>query len=137
MSSFEYYNKGVKAIATELSELGYTFIKNEVLARNGGLTREEFFKNNIIDFTMVSEDNINESIDGVRRRTKELGCLSAIPPFETGSFIDDSEHRYIVWKVLDIQDDYYRLSVDFYENAQHINGGAVDSFMYLLCDIGT
>ena len=100
----------------------YSDIENKVSAcinnmlnnYNTGISQEQFYKNNIVDATDVSEEDMQLVNDGVIQYCKENGAFAALPPFEEGSFIDQSERRFTHWKVLDVEDDYFRMSMDHY-----------------------
>ena len=81
---------------------------------NSGITKEEFFSKNIIDATDVSEDDMRAVNAEVIQYCNQNGCYAALPPFEEGAFIDRSERRYTHWKVLDVQEDYFRMELNHY-----------------------
>lgn len=92
----------------------YEFIINKLNALNKGMTKRDFFDNNIIDFTDVTYGDMMLIADEVLQFGKDNGCYAALPPFETGSFIDRSERRYTYWKVLDINEDFFRIELYHY-----------------------
>ena len=81
---------------------------------NAGLTQEQFYSKNILDVTSVSDADLSLSSSGVIQYCKDNGCYAALPPFEEGVFVDKEQGRYIHWKVLDVADDYFRISLDHY-----------------------
>lgn len=81
---------------------------------NIGISQEQFYQNNIIDSTDVTEDDMRAVNDEVIQYCKDNGAFAALPPFEEGSFIDRAERRYTHWKVLDVEEDYFRISMDHY-----------------------
>ena len=100
----------------------YSDIENKVSAcinnmlnnYNTGISQEQFYKNNIVDATDVTEEDMQSVNAEVIQYCKENGAFAALPPFEEGSFIDQSERRFTYWKVLDVEDDYFRISMDHY-----------------------
>lgn len=100
----------------------YSDIENKVSAcinnmlnnYNTGISQEQFYKNNIVDATDVTEDDMQSVNAEVIQYCKENGAFAALPPFEEGSFIDQSERRFTHWKVLDVEDDYFRMAMDHY-----------------------
>ena len=81
---------------------------------NSGITKDQFYSMNILDVTDVTEDDMRVVNQGVIEYCRENGCYAALPPFEEGVFIDRSERRYTHWKVLEVQDDYFRLELNHY-----------------------
>ena len=90
------------------------YIKNALDNYNTGLTKEQFYSLNIIDATDVSMEDMNNTRNEFIQYCKDNGCYAALPPFEEGSFIDRSERRYFHWKVLEVQEDYYRMELEYY-----------------------
>ena len=90
------------------------YIKNTLDSYNTGLTKEQFYSLNIVDATDVSLADMNAVRDGFIQYCKENGCYAALPPFEEGAFIDRTERRYFHWKVLEVQEDYYRMALEYY-----------------------
>ena len=81
---------------------------------NSGITQEQFYKNNIVDTSDITEAMMKEVNDEVIEYCRENGCYAALPPFEHGSFIDRSERRYVEWQVLDVEEDYFRIEFNHY-----------------------
>lgn len=81
---------------------------------NSGITQDQFYAMNIIDTTDVTESEMASVNQEVITFCKENGCYAALPPFEEGAFVDQTERRYIHWKVLDIQEDYFLIKFDHY-----------------------
>lgn len=81
---------------------------------NSGITQEQFYNQNIVDATEVTESDMQAVNDEVIQFCQENGCYAALPPFEEGSFIDHSERRYTHWKVLEVCEDYFRIEFDHY-----------------------
>ena len=81
---------------------------------NSGISQEQFYHQNIVDATDVTEEDMGAVNAEVIQFCKENGCYAALPPFEEGSFIDRSERRYTHWKVLEVKDDYFRIELDHY-----------------------
>ena len=100
----------------------YSDIENKVSAcintmlnnYNTGISQEQFYKNNIVDATDVTEEDMQSVNAEVIQYCKENGAFAALPPFEEGSFIDQAERRFTHWKVLDVEDEYFRISMDHY-----------------------
>ena len=90
------------------------YIKNTLDNFNTGLTKDQFYSLNIVDATDISEDDMRNSREAMAQFCKENGCYAALPPFEEGAFIDKTERRYFHWKVLDVQEDYYRMELEYY-----------------------
>lgn len=89
-------------------------VMNMLNGYNTGITQEQFYSQNIIDVSDVTEEMGRAVNAELIQYTKENGCYAALPPFEEGSFIDTTERRYIHWKVLEVQEDYYRMVLDHY-----------------------
>lgn len=83
-------------------------------SRNSGISKDQFFASNLIDATDVLESDMQAVNADVVEFCANNGCYAALPPFEEGSFIDRSERRFVHWKVLEVQDDYFLLSMDHY-----------------------
>jgi len=81
---------------------------------NSGISKDQFYSMNILDATDVTEDDMRDVNEGVIQYCRENGCYAALPPFEEGAFIDRSERRYTHWKVLEVQDEYFRLEFNHY-----------------------
>ena len=90
------------------------YITNALNNFNTGMTEEQFYSMNIVDATDVSMDDMNNLRNEITQFWKDNGCYSALPPFEEGAFIDRTERRYFHWKVLEVQEDYYRMVLEFY-----------------------
>ena len=89
-------------------------INNMLNNYNSGITQEQFYSNNIVDATDVTEEDMRDANDAVIQYCKENGAFAALPPFEEGSFIDRAERRYTHWKVIEVADDYFRMVMDHY-----------------------
>lgn len=85
--------------------------------QNSGISRAQFYSMNLIDATDVSEDDLKSANQEVISYCAENEHYAALPPFEEGGFIIRGDRIYVHWKVLDVQDDYFRLSLDHYEIA--------------------
>ena len=83
-------------------------------ARNSGISREQFYANNIVDTTDVLESDMQAANDAIVQYSADNGCYAALPPFEEGSFIDRAERRFVHWKVLDVCEDHFLISFDHY-----------------------
>ena len=94
--------------------LVFDCVLNALNSYNSGISRDQFYSMNILDVTDVTEDDMGAVNQGVIEYCKENGCYAALPPFEEGAFIDRSERRYTHWKVLEIQDDYFRIEFSHY-----------------------
>lgn len=79
-----------------------------------GVPKDEFYSKNILDVSDVAEDDMSATSPEVIQYCKDNGCYAALPPFEEGVFIDRGQGRYIHWKVLEVEEDYYRLMLDHY-----------------------
>lgn len=97
-------------IESKVSECIISMLNNY----NTGISQEQFYQNNIVDSTDVTEDDMRAVNDEVIQYCKENGAFAALPPFEEGSFIDRDERRYTHWKVLDVEEDYFRISMNHY-----------------------
>lgn len=81
---------------------------------NSGISQEQFYAANILDVTDVAESDLVSANREVLSFCAKNGVLAALPLFETGSYIDAEQGRYISWRVLEIGDDYFRLCLDHY-----------------------
>ena len=90
------------------------YIIESLNSKNSGVSKEEFYKSNILDFSDVSWDDMRAIDNELLRFGKENGCYAALPLFEKGSFIDTSERRFSTWEVLEVNEDYYRLKLCHY-----------------------
>lgn len=79
-----------------------------------GMSEAQFFSANIIDSSSVTEQMMHEQNDGVVEYCMANGCLAALPPFERGSYVDFGERRFISWEVLEVAEDYFRISLEHY-----------------------
>ncbi len=91
-----------------------SYIKSALDSYNTGISKEQFYSMNIVDATDVSMEDMNSVRTELIQYCKDNGCYAALPPFEEGAFIDKSERRYFHWKVLEVQEDYYRMELDYY-----------------------
>ncbi len=106
---------------SDLSKIA-EFIYTNLSLRNKGISKEEFYANNIVDFTdVLVEDMYPLDKAGKPSMCKDWfnysiqnGHYAALPPFEEGSFIDRRERRFIKWKVLDVSDDHYDMELENY-----------------------
>lgn len=101
-------------LQTEIESKVSECINNMLNNYNTGISQEQFYKNNIVDATDVTEEDMRAVNAEVIQYCKENGAFAALPPFEEGSFIDQTERRFTHWKVLDVEDDYFRISMDHY-----------------------
>ena len=101
-------------LQTEIESKVSECINNMLNNYNTGISQEQFYKNNIVDATDVTEEDMRAVNAEVIQYCKENGAFAALPPFEEGSFIDHAERRYTHWKVLDVEEDYFRISMDHY-----------------------
>lgn len=129
-------------IESKVSECIISMLNNY----NTGISQEQFYQNNIVDSTDVTEEDMRSVNAEVIQYCKDNGAFAALPPFEEGSFIDRTERRYTHWKVLDVEEDYFRISMDHYplmfqgtsEDPQHKNvdfSGLSHTCWYLACHV--
>lgn len=101
-------------LQTEIESKVADCIINMLNNYNISISQDQFYRMNIVDSTDVSEEDMRAVNDEVIQYCKDNGAFAALPPFEEGAFIDREERRYTHWKVLDVEEDYFRISMDHY-----------------------
>lgn len=107
----------------------YSFVNNELTKRNKGISFSDCMKMNIVDYTNVTSEKQKSLESELVSFVKDEGVWAALPPFEAGFYMDDSQRHYFDWLITDIDQDmsYFDMNIRVYAKNPVVNKDALES----------
>lgn len=107
----------------------FNFVNNELTKRNKGISFLDCMKMNIVDYTNVTSEKQKSLESEFASFIKDEGVWAALPPFEAGFYMDDSQRHYFDWLITDIDQDmsYFDMNVRVYAKNPVMNKDVSES----------